>query len=240
MERVNIILANLVVLFVTTTMSAQCFGKKQSSNQIPNKKISFLSTEEKKDLLTLREEEKLARDVYLYAFDKYRLKIFKNISNSEQTHMDRVLQILTLHNIADPSSRNIGVFNNEELQKLYNSLIKKVDISIEEALSVGATIEDLDIKDILEFKERTSNTEILNMYNHLECGSRNHLRAYYSNLKNHGINYTPQYISQLYFDEIVNSEKERCGNKKTSNLATFLQLTYSCKKVFMLIEIPYG
>jgi len=42
-----------------------------------------LSIQEKEDLQFLKEEEKLARDVYLYSYDLYGQKIFKNISNSE-------------------------------------------------------------------------------------------------------------------------------------------------------------
>ena len=47
-----------------------------------------LSLQEKQDLQFLKEEEKLARDVYLYAFDLYAYKVFENISKSEQMHMD--------------------------------------------------------------------------------------------------------------------------------------------------------
>ena len=46
-----------------------------------------LTDEEIEDLRFLREEEKLAHDVYLYAYEKHNIMIFQNISNSEQTHM---------------------------------------------------------------------------------------------------------------------------------------------------------
>ena len=48
-----------------------------------------LSELEKTNLRLMREEEKLARDVYLYAHDLYGTQIFSNISNSEQIHMDK-------------------------------------------------------------------------------------------------------------------------------------------------------
>ncbi len=203
-----------VILIILTISLIAFIGCNKNENII---ETTTLSAKEKSDLLHLREEEKLARDVYLYAFNKYGQNVFKNISNSEQLHMDKVLQILTTHNIADPANPQQGVFNNEELQNLYNSLTQKVDISLLEALLVGATIEDLDIKDIDEFKANTSNQSILNMYDNLECGSRNHLRAYYSNVKNQGGDYTPQYISQDYFEEIINGEHENCGNGNGGN-----------------------
>jgi len=41
-----------------------------------------LSEAELSDLLFTREEEKLAHDVYTYAFEKYGVSIFQNISRS--------------------------------------------------------------------------------------------------------------------------------------------------------------
>ncbi len=172
----------------------------------------ILSIEETNDLLRLREEEKLARDVYLYAYDKYELKIFKNISNSEQRHMDDVLEILSVYNISDPASSERGVFDNEILQGLYNNLTAKSDISLTEALIVGATIEDIDIYDINEFILRTEKHDILDMYNKLNCGSRNHLRAYYSQILLADSYYSAQYISTYEFDNIISGEHESCAN----------------------------
>jgi len=172
---------------------------------------AVLTEEEKADLLQLREEEKLAKDVYLYAYSKYGLTISQNISNSEQTHMDKVLQILTSYNMEDPANTQIGVFNDTDLQNLYQQLITKVDESETDALIVGATIEDLDIKDIEDFILRTTKADILSMYENLMCGSRNHLRSYYSQIISNGSSYSSKYISQAEFDSIVNSDNEKCG-----------------------------
>lgn len=175
--------------------------------------ISFeITKQEKEDLQHLVEEEKLARDVYLYAYEKYGLKVSENISNSEQKHMDRVKSIMQEYNIEDLSSNTIGIFNNGNLQAVYNQLIQQVDQSLVDALLVGATIEDLDIKDIEDFEARTQNEEILQMYSNLKCGSRNHLRAYYRLILNNDSDYQPAYISQELFESIINSENERCGD----------------------------
>lgn len=53
-----------------------------------------ISEEEKEGLIEMREEEKLARDVYLTLYNKWKLQIFKNIAESEQTHMDAVKYLL--------------------------------------------------------------------------------------------------------------------------------------------------
>ncbi|MEZ5009779.1 MAG: DUF2202 domain-containing protein [Chitinophagales bacterium] len=199
----NLIYLSLFVLIATASL-VSC-----DDDEITNEVL--LTQEEENDLLFLREEEKLARDVYLYSFDKYGLTISDNISISEQNHMDKVLSILNQYNLTDPASTEIGVFSNADLQALYNNLIAKVDSSMMDALLVGATIEDLDIRDIEISIARTSNTDILAMYNTLVCGSRNHLRAYNKQIELEGGAYTPQYISQTEFDEILSQNHEQCG-----------------------------
>ena len=85
-------------------------------------KSKKLNSSEIEDLTYLREEEKVARDVYLYAFDKYGETTFQNISNSEQKHMDKVLELLNEYDLPDPALAERGMFKNNELQMLYDDL----------------------------------------------------------------------------------------------------------------------
>ncbi len=163
------------------------------------------------DLKFLREEEKLARDVYLYSYDKYNLNVFSNISNSEQTHMDKVLSLLTKYGIADPASTERGVFNNAVLQDLYDQLTQKADSSLVDALTVGAIIEDLDISDIDDFFVNTTKSDLLEMYSNLLCGSRNHMRSYSSQLTANGATYQVQFITEEEYATIMNQANEKCG-----------------------------
>jgi hypothetical protein len=169
-----------------------------------------LSELEKTNLRLMREEEKLARDVYLYAHDLYGTQIFSNISNSEQIHMDKMLELLTAYNLEDPSHSDFGKFNNPDLQLLYTTLTTQCDISLDEALNVGATIEDLDIFDLDEAIKSTSRTDILEAYTLLKCGSENHMRAFSKQLNNRGETYTPQFISQDTYDAILQGTNGPC------------------------------
>ena len=170
-----------------------------------------LTHEEIDDLLFLREEEKLARDVYLYSYNKYNVQIFKNISNSEIQHMNNVLQLLNKYNLQDSASPNIGEFNNVTLQSIYNELIIQSDISLLEALKVGDKIEDLDIRDIGLNEARTSKLDILSLYSTLKCGSRNHLRNFNNQvLQNNGF-YIPEFISQEEFNDIISTSNKKCN-----------------------------
>jgi hypothetical protein len=159
----------------------------------------------------MREEEKLARDVYQHFFEKYKLNIFGNITSSEQMHMDAVLTVMVKYNVPDLASSQKGVFTNTDLQKLYHSLITQGEASLAGALTVGAIIEDVDIRDLTAGIATTSNVDIQQLYNNLACGSRNHMRAFSSQLNLQGISYTPLFISEEKYNEIINGEHEQCG-----------------------------
>lgn len=172
-----------------------------------------LSAQEQSDLVYLIQEEKLAHDVYLFAYQKYGEMIFNNISSSEQSHMDQVEVMLVKYAITNPiDGLGVGVFKNAELQTLYGNLIAIADSSLVHALKVGATIEDMDIYDIETLYANSVNPDLIGVYDILTCGSRNHLRSFISKLDGLGETYVPQYLSTEEFDAIVNSEKENCGN----------------------------
>lgn len=172
-----------------------------------------ISADENLGLIYMVEEEKLARDVYITLFGMYNNQVFDNISKAEQQHMDAVLTLLEKHEIEDPSLANVGEFVNETLQGLFNDLIAQGSASEIAALMVGATIEDLDINDLDEFKAETTDPDIIKVYDALTCGSGNHLRAFTSQLTNFGVTYTPQFISQEKFDNIIAGDHERCGQQ---------------------------
>ena len=65
-----------------------------SSSSDSEEYIEGLSSEEMDDLLYMREEEKLARDVYIKLYEKWGASIFDNISNAERRHMDTMLTMI--------------------------------------------------------------------------------------------------------------------------------------------------
>ena len=175
-----------------------------------------LSQQEADSLLFMREEEKLARDVYS-ALDGYG-NPFANIQNSEQSHMDAVLALLDRYGLPDPAAGNgPGEFTNETLQSLYGALVTQGQLSEIEALIVGCTIEELDIRDLELAKAEVEHSDIVATYDTLLLGSRNHLRAFYGKLQNRGGSSAPQYNQssglrrhrELRQGDTVSGEKQR-------------------------------
>jgi hypothetical protein len=178
--------------------------------QIANLPIETLSAEEKDGLLQMREEEKLAHDVYITLYEKWGVNAFGNIAKSELTHTESVRYLLERYNIEDPVKENIvGVFSNQTFSDLYNNLVAKGQESLVSALMVGATIEDLDIKDLNDLSKTVDNQDILEIYDNLNRGSRNHLRSFSKQLSKQGETYSAQYLSQAEIDNIVNSSQEK-------------------------------
>ncbi|MFD0762466.1 DUF2202 domain-containing protein [Lutibacter aestuarii] len=197
----------LVTVIVFLAITVGCTNDNNENSIID----IVLTQDEINDLLFLREEEKLARDVYLYSYDKYGTIVFNNIASSESSHMNSVLILLNKYNIEDPILENRGEFRNTTLQKIYNDLIELSDISLLEALRVGNIIEDLDIKDLTLNESRTEKIDLLSLYDFLKCGSQNHLRNFNNQLISNGGNYVPEYLTQIAFETIVNSTNEWCG-----------------------------
>jgi hypothetical protein len=169
-----------------------------------------LTSEEASNLLFMREEEKLVRDVYVFLFEKYNMSIFENISGSEQKHMDFVLDIMNEYGYEDNAAAAYGEFNNSELQDLYNDLIAKGSVSLYDALVVGATIEDVDIYDLNTAIDETDKSDIVDLYSLLLCGSKNHIRAFTDHLSKEGPDYVPQFIDQGEFNAILAASQEPC------------------------------
>ncbi len=172
-----------------------------------------LTATEASSLTIMREEELLAMDVYASMYALYNMPVFNNISKSEFQHSTAVKALLDKYGLTDIAADHVtGVFVNKDIQNLYNSLLAKGSVSLNDALNVGATIEDLDIQDLKDHMEKdVDNADILFVYNNLQKGSRNHMRAFYRLLQLRGITYTPQYISMDYLTQIVNGPHESGG-----------------------------
>lgn len=171
-----------------------------------------LSESERDDLLHMREEEKLARDVYVELARRWNLRPFHNISGAEQAHMDAVAALLAHFGLPDPAAGlEPGRFRDERLQALHDELLVAGGRSELAAVQVGLLIEEEDIADLRAAKARTQNAAILDVYAHLERGSRNHLRAFYRHMQRLEGDYAPRRLSGAEFERIAWSAHEVCG-----------------------------
>jgi hypothetical protein len=150
-------------------------GGGSASTQPP----AALSPQELADLQYMREEEKLARDVYVVMYEAWGMAIFSNISQSEQHHMDALKGLIDRYGVADPAATTApGQFVNPVLQQLYDSLVRSGLASRSAAIAAGVLVEETDIADLQEAIAHTSKTDVLQVYGHLLDGSYHHLAAF--------------------------------------------------------------
>ncbi len=141
--------------------------------------VAAATAEEAKQLTFMREEEKMARDLYRRFFAKYNVAIFDRIAKSEQTHFEAVGRLLERYNLADPAADlKDGEFRNADLQALYQQLAAKGDASLADALAVGALVEKTDIADLENSLKVVEKFDIKRVFHNLMAASYSHLEAF--------------------------------------------------------------
>lgn len=197
----------MLLLVMLSPVSSQTDA--QFNDYIMNLPQETLSEEELAGIMQMREEEKLARDVYLALYDAWNINIFSNIAKSEQSHTDMVALIVEKYGLEDPFVDERGVFTDSTIQELYNNLVNLGGQSLVQGLSVGCTIEDLDIFDLEELMLIADNQDLRTVYQNLLKGSRNHMRSFSRQYSAQGGTYAAQYISAEKLQEILSSDAEQ-------------------------------
>lgn len=216
MKKYLTLLAIAFVILIHPVSSLAGQGGRQVIQEVSDVSLDELSALEIENLTYMREEEKLARDVYLTMFETWGLSIFENIASSEQSHTDAVAKMLDKYKLPDPVvDDRIGIFMNQELADLYETLLARGHQSSLEALFVGGLIEEVDMVDLKRAIEETDNEDIRELYESLLRGSRNHLRSFVGQIENLGIVYEAQFLSQEEVDAIVDSPMERSSASRS-------------------------
>ena len=156
----------------------------------------------------MREEEKLARDVYITLYEQWNNQVFDNISSAERRHMEKMRIKIEKYGLTDPiTDDSVGVFNNTELQELYWKLVTKGQSSELDALYVGGYIEEIDIIDLQNAIDESNHADITRSYQNLMRGSNSHLRAFVRQIENRGVPYEAQEMSQDEVDAILDQRR---------------------------------
>ena len=158
-------------------------GVRGKQGQLPANVVNkgALTTEESQGLIHMRQEEKLARDVYLTLGEKWDTPIFAHIARSESRHMAAVAGLLARHDVADPVAKDVrGEFADPQLRQLYRTLVADGLKSHADAIQVGIQIEELDIADLQANLLKVRQPDIQTVYQNLLRASEQHLRAFTS------------------------------------------------------------
>ncbi|NLE11637.1 MAG: DUF2202 domain-containing protein [Actinobacteria bacterium] len=184
--RWKLIVFGVLVVVIVATMAGVALAGRGPGGEQPagatmarTTSVMPLSSEEAAELIYMREEEKLARDVYLVLYEKWEVDEFENIATSESRHMASVKRLLDRYGLADPVGADApGVFANTDLQAAYDSLVAQGLQSLEDAFEVGVAIEKLDIADLKELIAISTHRDVTRVAENLLRGSERHLAAF--------------------------------------------------------------
>lgn len=169
-----------------------------------------LSAAEQQTLSFMREEEKLARDVYQVLYKTYPLRPFANIAAAEQQHMDALKHLVQRYQILDPvKTEQAGQFTDNSLTQLYQALIQRGQSSEIAALQVGALIEETDIQDLRKALANTQTPSLKQTYQNLLEGSYRHLQAFGRQLKQRQQAYQAQVLTPAELKQILQMDSGR-------------------------------
>jgi hypothetical protein len=160
-------------------------------------------------LVRMREEEKLAHDVYVTLAQSSGLQIFNNIANAESQHMRAVEQLASRYSSVAAANLPVGSFSDPQFQTLYNSLVAAGSKSPIAAATVGAKIEEMDIKDLQTLLSQNPPQDVSKVLEHLQRASGQHLRAFTMELKRLGGTNMPEFLSPEEYNSILISDNER-------------------------------
>lgn len=144
-----------------------------------NEPAGTLSTELKNELIYLAEEEKVAHDLYVLAYDKWGIETFSNISGAETRHFNIMNKTLALYGLpSETSMGKAGVFEDTELQAAYDKLAKRIKSSKSAAVAVGVLAEKTDIADLRAALAMNPPSDVKQVLSNLVRASKKHLSAF--------------------------------------------------------------
>ena len=220
--KINIVVLSVLMLTAVACAPADTIGQLEPAVAVTTKENdtnnqahwaaqidtdTALTEAEIEGLLFMREEEKLAGDVYRYLYEQWGSPVFSNIAESEDMHTQSVLALLNAYGIEDPARIEAGQFSDPALQTLYDELTVQGSQSLQDAYLVGGAIEEIDILDLQARIAETDREDIIMVYENLTKGSESHLRAFVRVYENQvRETYRAQYMTQAQFEEIIQAD----------------------------------
>ncbi len=209
-----LMLVLMIAFFATDGFAQAGRGRGRQGNNPRSANGRAVNDQGSAMLRSMREEEKLARDVYLAMEQTWGDAVFGTIAQAESRHMAALAGLLKQYGVADSIVDDTpGRFPSAKFQQLYDSLVQTGSGSLVDAYKVGLKIEEMDIADLRAVARTTSNRDASLVLENLERGSRNHLRAFAGRLLDANGTYVATSLSQADFNEIAASPNERGGGQ---------------------------
>lgn len=164
-----------------------------------------LSADEIEFQFALREDEKMARDLYTVFAAKYSTAPqIDRIAAAENSHIACVEAVLDYYEISYPAmTAAAGLFEDAKRQAIYNELADKSGTLLE-VYATMAAVEEESVSAYKSVQSEITNENIALVITNMIKASSNHLKAAVCQIIAGGGTYTPLYLSAEEFGTIVN------------------------------------
>lgn len=198
---------NSLYIFNTKNSSLNANALRDDLNSLL---IRPLTSDERQILNATVEAEKLAKDVMVQLYNNDKSKtIFSDMADSKYTH-EEVINILHKvgRTINPVENKPVGAFNSFSMQNKYQDLVNAGIVNYRSALTTGAKVAEEQIVIMENALQQQTITEFKFVYENLLIANRNHLRTFVNELKVLRVDYTPQYLSQNKYQDIIRQSME--------------------------------
>jgi len=161
-----------------------------------------LTADEIEFIFAVREDEKVARDMYFSFFGKFGLKPFENIGKAEDNHIKATEKLFDYYEIDYPALSENGKFEDAFRQKLYDSLLLKGTPELE-AFKVMALLEETNIVEYDEVLKTIVNPNIKIVIENLSKASANHFKVAIRQITALGGTYAPALMTQEQYRAVI-------------------------------------
>ncbi|WP_062389137.1 DUF2202 domain-containing protein [Demequina iriomotensis] len=153
-------------------------------------------------LAATAEEERMAGDLYDALADAWDLRTFAMVAHAEDMHLGAVLTLMDAYGLNDPTEGAVaGVYDDADLQTLYDDLLERGTASETGALAVGAYVEEADIGDLRA--QDVDSASLASLYARLEHASEHHLTVFVRALDADGQPYEATVLTPAEVAEIT-------------------------------------
>ncbi len=154
-------------------------------------------------LFKMYQEEKMSYDLLGEFYERWQLDIFNNLRSRDQKHVWCVDKVIIKYGYINDVKSEDGLYKDSRIQKLYNELSVKGCISDLSALEAAAIIKERSISELRERIQTQSDPYIVKVIFLMEQASQKQFRALVESIKLSGSDYTPVYLTDDEYNNIV-------------------------------------
>jgi len=154
-------------------------------------------------LFKLYQEEKMSYELMGEFYNNWQLEVFNSVKERDEKHVWCMDKVIMKYGYENNNSAAGNLFNDKKIQAFYDEMSVKGSISDLSALEAAAYIKERSIYELRERIVTQSDPYIVKVIFLMEQASQKQFRALVESIKLSGSDYTPVYLTEDEYNNIV-------------------------------------